>query len=290
MQNSGLDRVTAIVVTYNSSHCLEVLATSLTPLPHIIIVDNASDDDTLERAGHLLPQARLIANTANLGFGAANNRGVVESSTEFVLLINPDCSFNAEAVAGLVACADRFPDASAIGPQLLDRNGRPEATYRWFTSQWKSRGPGAAGPLCVGFISGACILVRTAAMRSIGGFDESFFLYYEDDDLCIRLHQQCGALIVDPSQHISHYSRRSVAGPRRMYAEYLRGFHHIQSKFHYREKHQQRATTIWCRAGYVIGALAGLGVHLITLQRHRAAREFGRVMGATRYRPWPAGN
>lgn len=287
LQAALLNRVTAVVVTFNSAHCVAPLAAGLAGLQHVVVVDNASSDDTLARLSREWPVAQVLTNERNLGFGAANNRGIAAAQTEFVLLINPDCTLDAATVAGLVSCADRFETASAIGPELINAHGGPEATYRWMTPAWTSRGPGADGPACVGFISGACMLVRTSALRKIGGFDESFFLYYEDDDLCIRLHRHCGPLIVEPTQRVHHRSRGSVAGPKRMQAEYLRGFHHIQSKFRFHQKHQHAAMPALRRFRYLAGAVAETGLRMLLLDRKRTARVWGRVMGVLRYRPDP---
>jgi len=279
-----LDRVTAVVVTFNSAHCVDTLAESLAALHQVVIVDNASTDGTPAHARAALPRATIVENRANLGFGAANNIGVQRAQTEFVLLVNPDCSFDPAAVVGLVACADRFPQASTIGPQIVDAQGRPEATYRWTSTGWASRGPAADAPVCVGFVTGACMLVRTDAMRRIGGFDEAFFLYYEDDDLCIRLQRECGPLIVDPAQRVVHRSRGSVGGPRRSRAEYLRGYHHIQSKFLFSRKHLGGEVPAWRRAVYALVAVFEAALRLALLDRRRAARVWGRAVGVWTWR------
>jgi N-acetylglucosaminyl-diphospho-decaprenol L-rhamnosyltransferase len=282
--NATGDRVMAIVVTFNSGHCIAPLAGCLQALPQIMIVDNASADDTCARVAQHLPHARWLPLAQNLGFGVANNRGLAEATTEFVLLLNPDCIVAPGAVEALIACADRFPEAAAVAPQLVDRQGRPDISYRWRSDQWSSSGPGADGPACVGFASGACLLIRSDSMRRVGGFDEDFFLYYEDDDLCIRLQQHCGALVLEPAARVQHFSRGSVGGKQRFHAEYLRGLHHIQSKFRFRRKHLGRRAGAAQRLGYGLGAAAETLLRLLLLDPRRAARSAGRVAGVLGYR------
>lgn len=280
----ALLRTTVVVVTFNSAHCIAPLAAALQRLPHVVVVDNASTDDTAEQVARHLPAARWHALPCNQGFGAANNAGLRESGTEFVLLLNPDCVLQSSAIEALVAAADRFPDAAAVAPQLLDRQGRPDLSCRWRADQWASRGPGPDAAACVGFASGACLLIRTAAMRHVGGFDEGFFLYYEDDDLCIRLQQQCGALLFEPAARVQHLSRGSVGGPARRQAEYLRGYHHIQSKFRFQAKHLGRRAGVMLRLRYTCVAALETLARVLMLDMRRAWRCAGRVAGAAAYR------
>ena len=280
-----MNRVTVIVVTFNSAHCIEPLAETLCGAEEVVVVDNASMDATGASVSKFFPQARWLPQSKNLGFGAANNIGIAVANTEFVLLLNPDCLLQPHAIKMLVAAADRFPDAACIAPQLIDRRGRSDRSYRWRSDRWSSRGPGAEGPTCVGFASGACLLIRTEALRRINGFDEGFFLYYEDDDLCIRLQDECGSLIFEPAAQVQHLSRGSVSGPIRRQAEYLRGFHHIQSKFRFRAKHLGDSISDSRRFWYALVALLEGFSRLILLDTHRAWRCFGRFSGALAWTP-----
>lgn len=282
--DAALQRVTVLVVTFNSAHCLPALGQGLRGLPWVTVVDNASADDTLAQVAAHLPQARVMAMDRNLGFGAANNLGWRAAGTEFVLLLNPDCVCAPEAIAQLVRSADAHPGASTVAPQLLGRRGEPDISYRWRVEGWASRGPGADGPCCVGFVSGAVMLIRRSALQQVQGFDEGFFLYYEDEDLCLRLIDQAGPLVVDPAAQVQHLSRGSVGGRQRFRAEYLRGLHHIQSKFRFRRKHLGRRASLAQRLGYGLGAAAETLLRLLLLDGRRAARSAGRVAGVLGYR------
>lgn len=278
-----LARVTVVLVTFHSAHCAPELGRALADFPHVTLVDNASTDDTLAQFRHHLPKASVLANERNLGFGAANNRGVWAADTEFVLLLNPDCVLDAQAVGALVRCADAFPRAAMIGPQLLDRSGQNDISYTWAQDSWSSRGPGADAEACVGFISGACMLIRRDAMLKVQGFDEGFFLYYEDTDLCLRLAQEFGELIVAPQARVTHLSRGSSSGKGRFKAEYMRGYHHIQSKFLFNLKHLGIEVSRMRRWRYCMVAALEMMVRILVLDLIRATRVLGRVIGAWRY-------
>ena len=284
MNDRALARVTVVLVSYNSAHCWPAQQPTLNQTPHVFIVDNASADDSVAQARQRLPHARVFSEPINRGFGAANNRALTEVQTEFVLLLNPDCVVDSRAIVALVDCADRFPAAAAVAPQLVDARGRLDGSYRMARSQWRSQGPLASATACVGFLSGACLLVRADAMRRVGGFDEAFFLYYEDDDLCLRLQTSAGALLIEPGVQAEHRSRGSVAGPQRYRAEYLRGFHHIQSKFRFAHKHGARLPSMARRTGIAGVALLETALRLLVLDGKRAARVWGRVRGVLAWR------
>lgn len=278
-------RVTVVVVTYNSAHCLPALGRCLQGVPHVTVVDNASADGTSAQVADHIPQARVVSLPANLGFGAANNVAIRQAETEFVYLLNPDCLSEPADIARLVRTADAFGQASVIAPQLTGRRGALDLSYRWRGDGWHSRGPHAEAPCCVGFVSGAAMLIRRSALQRVEGFDESFFLYYEDEDLCLRLLDQAGSIVVDPAVRVQHLSRSSVAGPHRLRAEYIRGFHHIQSKFLFRRKHLGRSVTGWRRGAYALVAVMEAVLRLLFWDARRAARCVGRAAGAVAYRP-----
>lgn len=282
---ADLRSITVVVVTYESAGCLPELGCSLSAFPHVIVVDNGSADDTLAATAKHLPHARVILNGRNLGFGAANNRAFALAETEFVMLLNPDCSMSEEAALAMLAAARRYPGASAIGPQLIDRHGGLDNGYRMRLDRWKPKDGPAEGDLCVEFLSGACMLIRRDALQRIGGFDEEFFLYQEDHDLSIRLARDCGELILCPAARAVHQARRSSSGRYRLRAEYLRGYHHMQSKFIFDRKHNHRPLTPATRWRYVVAAGLEALLRCCLLDPPRASRALGRMRGALAYVP-----
>jgi N-acetylglucosaminyl-diphospho-decaprenol L-rhamnosyltransferase len=283
-RSADLHRITVTVVTYESQHCMVDLGQHLQAFAHVIVVDNASADQTVAAAQQHLPQAHIIRNARNLGFGAANNRAFAQATTEFVLLLNPDCTMTTDAALALLDAADRYPHASAIGPQLFDGNGKPEMGYRMRLDRWAARGGPAEGDLCVEFLSGACMLIRRDALQHIGGFDEDFFLYQEDHDLCLRLSKECGALVLCPSATATHLSRRSSGGANRYRAEYVRGYHHIQSKFIFSRKHEGRSISITKRWTYCIQSILEIIIRALLFDWLRMMRAVGRLMGIKNFR------
>ena len=279
MASLTTEDITVIVVTFNSAHCVPALVAGLSPIANIIFVDNASEDKTVMNVRNALPQAIVIENERNLGFGAANNRALAQVNTPYALLLNPDCLPTAEFFDGILKNAINFSDAALIAPHLTQRNGSPEVSYRWPATHWKSAGPKADGPCCVGFACGAVMLLNMAVMKDIGFFDETFFLYYEDEGLCQRLFEHKKQIVLIPDVQITHLSRGSVRGPSRIKSEFTRGYHHAQSKLVFERKHFGRADASRLRWITLALALLTLIPRLLLPQPRYRARLIGRIAG-----------
>lgn len=278
------DQVTVIIVTYNSAHCLPAQAATLGAIANIVVVDNNSHDDTAVTARRLLPHATIIENSANRGFGAANNLALRQAKTPFVLLLNPDCLISPEALMKLLACATEHPESAIVAPQIVDANGKRELNYRWPKFSWKPKGPAADAPCCVGFACGACLLLNMTHIEKVGMFDEAFFLYYEDDDLCTRMFLKKYPIVIEPAAIALHASRGSVRGKSRWTSEYLRGYHHAQSKLLYTEKYKGASSAQGLRWRVAAAALLLLPFRILFFSPPLIGRLAGRIAGLWKYK------
>lgn len=279
MMVENFSQVTLVVVTYNSAHCLPLLSPLLSICPNVLISDNGSDDGTADYAQSLWPQSRVLAHGRNLGFGAANNRALAIVKTPFALLLNPDCEMTPQALQELLQAAQLFPEAALVAPQLMVSESRLEVNYRWPSSHWTSRGPAAEGPLCVGFVCGAVMLLRMERMADNGFFDERFFLYYEDDDLCLRLFQSQLPMVLCPHVKVLHRSRGSVRGRSPWRSEYLRGYHHAQSKLIFLKKHESLQAARRLRKHLILMTSLALPLRVVLFSPKLVARMWGRWRG-----------
>jgi len=214
------------------------------PIPlQVVVVDNASTDGTVDavRSGH--PAAQVIANAENVGFARASNQAWRVTASPLVLFLNPDAEVGPGALETLVETLEARPELGVVAPRVVGPDGSvevstgPDLDPR---SEWKQRrlvhgvarrDPGAlreaearhSVPREPDWVSGACFLARRAALEAVSGFDEAFFLYEEDADLCRRLRGAGWRIAFEPRATIRHRKGVSMArGPERARLEYHR--------------------------------------------------------------------
>ena len=283
MSLPSLDQVTVVVVTHHSAHCLGGLNALLQHCPHLIISDNASNDGTPEQARAMWSQAQVLNHVSNMGFCASNNRALAMVTTPFAFLLNPDCEITPEALLALMDQAQQMPEAALLAPQLVGARGQAEVNYRWPHTLWTSRGPAADGPACVGFVCGAAMLFRMELFASVGFFDERFFLYYEDDDLCLRLFKARLPMLLLPGIEALHRSRGSVKGSAPWKSEYVRGYHHAQSKLIFEQKHGTLEQALIQRRRLLWSTGLALPLRALLFSPRRLSRMWGRWVGLMRW-------
>src|SRR5262245_49389671 len=238
--------VSVIVVSHNTRDellkCLGSLGQVTLPI-ETIVVDNASGDGSAEAVEKAFPHVRVLRNDSNLGFGAANNQGLARARGAFVLLLNSDAELRAGCLETLVERLRQRPGLGIVAPRTLEEDGAvqvsfgPELTP---VSEWTQRrlvhGVKARRPAALraaaeaasrehepAWVSGSCLLARREALAAVGGFDEGYFLYEEDVDLCRRVRQAGWGVLFTPAAEAVHHLGRSVArDPERARFEYQR--------------------------------------------------------------------
>ena len=227
-------QVSAVIVNYNAGMLLtacvqEVMAqTGLT-----IVVDNASTDTSLTELERNFPEKnrlKIIRLSRNQGFAAGCNIGLEAATTPFILFINPDCRLNPSAVTRLYQVIEEDKQSGMTGGRLLNPDGSEQGgSRRAVPTPWRAlvratglyrlacffpalffdfhlhRQPLPSSPIEVEAISGALMLVRRAAIKEVGQWDEGYFLHCEDLDWCMRFRQKGWKILFVPDVEILHY-------------------------------------------------------------------------------------
>jgi GT2 family glycosyltransferase len=284
--------VSIVIVNWNSGPLLERCVGSLREHAadcEIVIVDNASEDgslDFVEQAG----TCRVLRNDSNAGYAAANNQGWRASRGELILFLNPDTESLSDGVGRLAERLEKDAGIWAAGGQLIDQAGNAQAGFNvrafpsigavaaemllldeiWPRNRWTRRYRMSDwdhnSPCDVDQPAAACLMVRRAALESLGGFDDAFRpAWFEDVDLCKRIRDAGGRIVFEPSARFLHHGAVSLRSLKP--EEFMR--YYYANLIRYFRKHHGSAAAAQVRrlviAGLCLrGVLAALGAPLPT--------------------------
>jgi GT2 family glycosyltransferase len=257
--------ISVIIVTWNSRRDLELCLPSIkngcrVHRHEVIIVDNASTDDSIAYARQVLPAVKIIANEQNTGFAHANNQGFAAATGRYVCLLNPDTIVHEGGIDALITFMEgKGEEVWACGPGLLNGDGTPQRTGVRFPSLWnlfveavfldrlfprsmlfgshRQLYEEGTAPREVDFVQGSCLVVRSAAVHAVGGLDEDFFMYFEETDWCKRFADRGGSVCLVPMARVTHFGGGTVGH----YDERRLVYYH-ESLFWYFAKHHGTAS------------------------------------------------
>lgn len=230
--------VSIVIVNWNVKGllklCLRSIYQSLSDAAfewEVIVVDNASEDGSLQMVAREFPGVKLVANQSNLGFTKANNQGMALASGRYVLLLNPDTELTRGALATMLEYMEARHDVAALGPQLLFADGTVQSSRRRFPTfltgfiestvlqrffpehsllkRYYVLDRSNDEVQEVNWVVGACMLVRREAIDEVGVFDEQFFMYSEELDWCFRMEKAGWKIVYLPLARVLHYEARS---------------------------------------------------------------------------------
>ncbi len=265
-------------VTDDLKNCLESLREGAAGISsEIILVDNASEDDTVDMVRREFPDVQVIANAHNAGFAAANVQAMEQAVGRYLLMLNPDTLVPPGGMAQLIRFADAHPEAGVVGPKLVYGDGRLQHSCRSFPTAGAAlfrntilgrlfpRTSANASYLMenwdhsevreVDWVSGACLLIRRDAFDQIGPLDTSFYWGSEDVDYCWRTHKAGWKVVYTPEPVITHLVGRSTDKvPIKTLLRHHRSMYQLYSKHMARNPISRFIgwLGVWVRAGLIL--------------------------------------
>ena len=229
--------IAVVLVSHNTRELLLDALVSVRGAREVVVVDNASTDDSVAVVRRAFPEVKVVESPVNVGYGAAANLGIAACSSPFVLLLNSDVVKRPGALSALTAHLERNPRAGLVGPRLVNPDGTLQrscfaflgtarlAVEKSALGRWLAAVPGLRrwlvhqGPYDrsrkVPWVLGAALAIRREAFDDVGGFDPSFFLYGEEVDLCYRLWKAGWEVHYTPAATVEHLGGGSTAAARR---------------------------------------------------------------------------
>ncbi len=286
------------MVSWNSAadlpNCLKALLNSAPEgNQEVILVDNASRDDSIEVARATLPGLRVLPQRTNLGLGRAANVGAKQTRGEVLLFVNPDVAVLPSAIEVLKEFLGSHPEAGCCAPKLLNPDGSLQPSCRSFptlltgffrytllgrlfpqnrfTREYLLSDFDHLEPREVDWLSGACLAVRREAWERVGGFDEGFFMFCEDTDLCYRM-REAGWRVYYVPQAEAYHKRGGSAN--QAVARMTIAWHRSMLRFyrkHYRQKYSVPARML-AVVGICLRCLAALAKTAIFATEGRLTR------------------
>ena len=282
--------LSVVVVSWNVREllcgCLRSLRETAGVLDvEVVVVDNASSDGSAEQVRTAFPQVQLIALDENTGYAGGNNRGLAASHGRHVLSLNPDTVVRPGALEAIVRTLDSDPHIGAVAPRNLREDGRVRPSARRFPSRaamlyrylffrgiqplrgayraYRMRDVAWDREMSVDQPAGAALAVRRTVLEEVGGWDDGFFMYFEEVDLCRRIRDRGYEIRFTPAAEVVHLGGRST---RQMGSARRLAF--FRSMFRYFDKHGESARTrlfrVVFKAGYVVTAMLELPVSLVS--------------------------
>lgn len=209
-----------IIVSWNSkkdlSRCLDALLGASGAF-EVVVVDNASTDNSVEMVRQKYPQVNLLVNEQNLGYTGGNNVGLryaLDRGADYILLLNDDAIVEQSSIAQLLEATIHYPEAGFLGPAVYSWEEKDTllSAGGFFNERWqvthRNTNARAAGAMEVDFLSGCALLLKREVISDIGLLDERFFAYHEDVDWCYQAKQAGFKLLVVPEAKIWHPDTR----------------------------------------------------------------------------------
>lgn len=231
---SPLSAISIVIITKDTKELLKALLHSirydgsLQPyLKEIIIIDNASTDGTDEMAKGEFSGATFVRNEENRGFSVSANLGIAHSTGEYILFLNSDTLIIEDEILKMLKFMDEQGDTGICGPQLVYPDMKPQRSFAYrptlllevipksilelmFPARYARRNRTCSAPIEVDSLIGAAIMVRRKALELTGGFDERFFFFLEETDLCLRIREEGQRIIFFPNARVIHLQGKTV--------------------------------------------------------------------------------
>ena len=267
--------LSVIIVSYKSEYVIENCINSIDSEIEIIVIDNSDDDVLKKKIESKYKNVKYFLSKKNLGMGAANNLGIKKINRDFAFILNPDVTLERNSINEIFIASKEIDNFGIIAP-LSNKDQYPNYILKGGYNFDPVK------PFKVKSVDGYAMILNLKKLKKIDNFnffDENFFLYLENEDLCKRLIEINEDIYVIPKSKIDHLGGKAVDPKYRNEIEYLRNWHWMWSKFYFNKKHYGYAIAVLKIFKNLISAKIKFFYYLITLNTFKRKIYQMRLLG-----------
>ena len=267
--------LSVIIVSYKSEYVIENCINSIDNEIEIIVIDNSDDDVLKKKIESKYKNVKYFLSKKNLGMGAANNLGIKKIDRDFAFILNPDVTLESNSINEIFIASKEIDNFGIIAP-LSNKDQYPNYILK------RGHNFDPVKPFKVKSVDGYAMILNLKKLKKIDNFnffDENFFLYLENEDLCKRLIEINEEIYVIPKSKIDHLGGKAVDPKYRNEIEYLRNWHWMWSKFYFNKKHYGYAIAVLKIFKNLISAKIKFFYYLITLNTFKRKIYQMRLLG-----------
>ena len=267
--------LSVIIVTYKSDHVIENCINSIDSEIEIVVIDNSNNDKFKDKIETKYKNVKCILSKENLGMGGGNNLGIKNVNKDFALILNPDVALEDNSMNEIIVASKEIDNFAIIAP-ISSKDEYPNYILK------KDYNFDSNKPFKVKSVDGYAMLLNLKKLKKIENFDffdENFFLYLENEDLCKRLIEKNEDIYIVPKSKIHHLGGKAVDPKYKSEIEYLRNWHWMWSKFYFNKKHYGYLTALLKVFKNLISAKIKFFYYLITFNTFKRKIYQMRLLG-----------
>ena len=267
--------LSVIIVSYKSDHVIENCINSIDNEIEIIVIENSNNDKLKNKIETKYKNVKCILSKENLGMGGGNNLGIKYVNKDFALILNPDVVLGKNCMNEMMVASKEIDNYGIIAP-ISSKDEYPNYTLK------KVHNFDPDKPFKVKSVDGYAMLLNLKKLKKIDNFnffDENFFLYLENEDLCKRLTEKNENIYIIPKSKMHHLGGRAVDPKYKNEIEYLRNWHWMWSKFYFNKKHYGYLIALLKVSNNLISAKIRFFYYLITFNSFKRKIYQMRILG-----------
>ena len=267
--------LSVIIVSYRSDHIIKNCIDSIDSEIEIVVIDNSNNFEFKKKIEFEYKNVKCILSKKNLGMGAGNNLGIRNVNKDFALILNPDVSLENNCVDEIITASKEIENFAVIAP-ISSKDKYPNYILE------KGHNFDPVKPFRVKSVDGYAMLLNLKKLKKINDFnffDENFFLYLENEDLCKRIIDIEENIYIFPKSKIHHQGGKAVDPKYKNEIEYLRNWHWMWSKFYFNKKHYGYLSALLKVFKNLISAKIKFFYYLITLNTFKRKIYEMRLLG-----------